>query len=65
MPKLKTKKSFLKRIKITAKNKIMRRHQLGSGHLKRNKSKGALNQQIKGFEYFKGESKTLRKSIGL
>lgn len=62
---MKTKKSILKRIKITSKDKILRRHQFGAGHLKRNKTKGALNRQKKTVEFFKGESKRLRKVIGL
>lgn len=65
MPKQKTKKSLLKRIKITSTGKILRRHQLGAGHLKRNKSKGALERQKKTTELFKGESRRLRKVIGL
>ena len=65
MPKQKTKKSILKRIKITSKGKILRRHQLGAGHLKRNKSKGALEHQKKTAEYFKGESKRFRKVLGI
>ncbi|MDD5147303.1 MAG: 50S ribosomal protein L35 [Candidatus Daviesbacteria bacterium] len=65
MPKQKTNKSIFKRIKITSTGKILRRHQLGAGHLKRNKSKGALNRQKKTSEYFKGEGKHLRKIIGL
>lgn len=65
MSKMKTKKSFLKRLKITANGKILRRHQLGAGHLKSHKSKGALNKQKKSAEFFKGESRSLRKVIGL
>lgn len=65
MPKQKTKKTFLKRVKITSKGKILRKHQLGAGHLKRKKTKGALERQGKTAEYFKGESKRLRKVIGL
>lgn len=65
MPKMKTRKSILKRIKITSKGKLLRRHQLGVGHLKSNKSKGALNRQKKNSEYFEGEAKSLRKLIGL
>lgn len=65
VPKQKTKKSVFKRIKITSTGKLLRRHQLGSGHLKRKKSKGALNRQKKTSEYFKGEAKKLRKIIGL
>lgn len=65
MPKQKTNKSVLKRVKITSTGKILRRHQLGAGHLKRKKSKGALNQQKKTATFFKGECKHLRKIIGL
>lgn len=65
MPKQKTNKSLLKRIKITSKGKVLRKHQLGSGHLKRHKSKGALNRQKKTSEFFEGELKRLRKVIGL
>lgn len=64
MPKQKTKKSILKRVKITSKGKILRRHQLGAGHLKRNKSKSALERQRKTSEYFKGESKRFKDMIG-
>lgn len=62
---MKTKKSILKRLKITARGKILRRHQLGAGHLKRKKTKGALNRQKKTSEYFKGEARKLKKMIGL
>ena len=62
---MKTKKSILKRLKITARSKILRRHQLGAGHLKRKKTKGALERQKKTSIYFKGEAKRLKKVIGL
>lgn len=65
MSKQKTKKSLLKRVKITSRGKILRRHQLGAGHLKRKKSKGALERQQKTSIYFKGEARRLRKVIGL
>ena len=65
MPKQKTKKSILKRVKITSTGKILRRHQLGAGHLKRHKSKGALEGQKKTMEYFKSESKKFRKVLGI
>lgn len=65
MPKQKTNKSVLKRVKITSTGKLLRRHQLGSGHLKRHKSKGALNRQKKTSIFFKGEGRHLRKIIGL
>jgi len=65
MPKQKTNKSILKRLKITSKGKLLRRHQLGSGHLKRKKSKGALERQKKTSVYFKADAKKLRKVLGL
>ncbi|MBU1031764.1 50S ribosomal protein L35 [Patescibacteria group bacterium] len=65
MSKQKTKKSVFKRIKITSTGKILRKHQLGSGHLKRKKSKSALNRQKKTSEFFKGETRRLRRVIGL
>lgn len=65
MPKMKTNKTILKRLKITSKGKLLRRHQLGAGHLKRNKTKGALKRQKKTFEFFKGEARKLKKVIGL
>lgn len=64
MPKQKTKKSILKRVKITSKGKILRRHQLGAGHLKRNKSKNAKDRQRKTSVYFKGESKKFKNILG-
>lgn len=65
MPKQKTNKTILKRVKITSKGRIFRRHQLASGHLKRNKTKGALEAHKKTIEYFKGESKRFRKILGI
>lgn len=65
MPKQKTKKSILKRVKITSKGKLLRRHQLGAGHLKRHKSKGALERHGKTYEFFKGEARKFRKVLGL
>ncbi|MEK9178516.1 MAG: 50S ribosomal protein L35 [Patescibacteria group bacterium] len=65
MPKQKTNKSVFKRIKITSTGKILRKHQFGSGHLKRKKGKGALNRQKKTSQFFKGEARALRKIIGL
>ena len=65
MAKMKTNKTIMKRVKITAKGKILRRHQLGAGHLKRKKSKGALRSHGKTFQYFKGEAKKLKKILGV
>ncbi|OGE19975.1 hypothetical protein A3A14_02670 [Candidatus Daviesbacteria bacterium RIFCSPLOWO2_01_FULL_43_38] len=44
MPKVKTKKILSKKIKVTGTGKIMRSHQLRSGHLRRHKSKQALRR---------------------
>ncbi len=65
MPKQKTNKSVMKRIKITSGGKILRKHQFGSGHLKRHKSKNALNSQKKTIVFFRGEANKLRRLIGL
>jgi len=65
MSKQKTKKSIFKRVKITSTGKILRRHQLGAGHLKRNKSKGALERQRKTSQLSKGEGRDLRKVLGI
>lgn len=64
MSKQKTKKSILKRVKVTSSGKILRRHQLGAGHLKRHKSNTALNRQKKTFEFFTGESKNFKDILG-
>jgi large subunit ribosomal protein L35 len=42
--KVKTNKTLLKKIKITGTGKILRSHQLRSGHLKQNKSKSAIRR---------------------
>lgn len=47
MPKQRTNKTVEKRMKITASGKMLRRHQMGTSHLKRKKSKGAINRQKK------------------
>lgn len=65
MPKQKSKKSFSKRVKLTSTGKILRRHQLGGGHLKRKKSGTALNRQKKTATYFLGATRGLKKILGL
>ena len=65
MPKQKTRKSIAKRIKVTSKGKLLRRHQLSGGHLKRKKSKGALNRQKKTFQLANAEGKKYAKLIGI
>lgn len=63
--KQKNKKSLSKRVKITSSGKVLRRHQLGSGHLRRNKSKQALNRHKKTMVFFKGETRKIIKMLGL
>ena len=65
MQKQKTNKSILKRFKITSKGKLLRRHQLGAGHLKRNKTKGALERHKKTSVLFAAEAKKYRKVLGI
>ena len=65
MSKMKTNKSLQKRIKITTNGKILRRHQFGAGHLKRNKSKGALNRAKKTKTFAKGEVRNIRRMMGI
>lgn len=63
--KPKTKKSLLKRIKITGTGKIMRSHQLRSGHLRRNKSKGALRRHAEPILFSKTSLKAIKRMLGL
>lgn len=65
MPKFKTRKSILKRIKITATGKLLRRHQLAAGTHRRKKSKGALGRHKKLMTFSKTETKTLRRALGI
>lgn len=63
--KLKTKKALLKRVKITGTGKIMRSHQLRSGHLRRNKSKSALRKHAVPVEFNKTAVKAARRMLGI
>ena len=65
MRKMKTRKALTKRIKITSTGKILRRHQLGAGHLKRKKSKGALRRAKKITTFAKGDEKRLKQMLGM
>ena len=62
--KQKTNKAIQKRIKITSGGKLMRRHQLSGGHLKRNKSKGALERAKNPLMFFKSDEKKYKRLIG-
>ncbi|KKS14248.1 hypothetical protein A2617_00960 [Candidatus Daviesbacteria bacterium RIFOXYD1_FULL_41_10] len=65
MPKLKTKKALFKRIKITGSGKILRSHQLRSGHLRRHKSKQALRRHARPQVLHKSLTKTFKKLLGI
>ena len=61
----KTKKALLKRIKITGTGKIMRSHQLRSGHLRRTKSKSALRRHAVPVEFDKTQLKAIKRMLGI
>jgi large subunit ribosomal protein L35 len=63
--KHKTKKALLKRIKITGTGKIMRSHQLRSGHLRRNKSKRALRRHAEPIALHKTLVKSAKRMLGI
>lgn len=62
--KVKTKKALLKRIKISGSGKIIRSHQLRSGHLRRHKSKSALRRHRVPVQIDKSLEKTIKRMIG-
>jgi large subunit ribosomal protein L35 len=63
--KHKTKKALIKRVKITGTGKIMRSHQLRSGHLRRRKSKSALRRAAEPVEFHKTQVKAVKRMLGL
>lgn len=63
--KHKTKKSLLKRVKITGTGKIMRSHQLRSGHLRRNKSKKVLRKHAVPIELDASAVKAAKRMLGI
>ena len=65
MNKMKVRKAAVKRIKVTSNGKLLKRHQFAAGHLKRKKTKGALNRQKKLTSIFKGEAKAIRRGWGI
>jgi large subunit ribosomal protein L35 len=64
MPKLKTNKSLIKKVKITGTGKIMRSHQLRSGHLRRHKSKSTLRRHAVPMRVDKTLEKTMKRMLG-
>lgn len=65
MGKMKVSKTVEKRIHITASGKILRRHQLASGHLKSNKSKNALNRAKKTNIFSSGDLRSIKRLLGV
>jgi large subunit ribosomal protein L35 len=65
MPKIKTKKSLVKKIKITKSGKIMRSHQLRSGHLRRNKSKRSLRRHAVPIRMSSTMEKKMKRLLGV
>jgi len=63
--KRKTKKALMKRVKITGTGKIMRSHQLRSGHLRRNKSKKTLRTHAVPIEMHSTAAKAVRRMLGI
>lgn len=63
--KHKTKKALMKRVKITGTGKVMRSHQLRSGHLRRNKSKSALRRHAEPIVYAKSGLKAVKRLLGI
>lgn len=62
--KVKTKKVLLKKIKITGSGKIIRSHQLRSGHLRRHKSKQALRRHAVPILMSKTVEKSMKRLLG-
>ncbi len=63
--KHKTKKALFKRIKITGTGKIMRSHQLRSGHLRRHKNKSTLRRHAVPIEMSKTMVKSVKRMLNL
>lgn len=64
MPKIRTKKTLAKKIKITGTGKLTRSHQLRSGHLRQNKSKRALRKHHEPMVINKTVLKTMNRLLG-
>ncbi|EKD90645.1 MAG: hypothetical protein ACD_30C00112G0086 [uncultured bacterium] len=63
--KQKTHKSLIKRIKITGTGKVMRSHQLRSGHLRRHKSKSALRRHARPVLVSKTQLRSVKRLLGI
>lgn len=63
MPKLKTKKSVAKRIRITKTGKILRRHQLAKGHLRSKKPKKKTHEYKRLKEVSRAHRRKIKKLL--
>jgi len=63
--KMKTKKILSKKVKISGSGKILRSHQLRSGHLRRKKSKSALRRHAVPIIINKSITKSIKRMLGL
>lgn len=63
--KIKTKKALYKRVKVTGTGKILRSHQLRSGHLRRKKSKTALRRAARPIVLDKSMTKSVKRLLGV
>ncbi len=64
MPKVRTKKTLAKKVKITGTGKMIRSHQFRSGHLRQNKSKRTLRKHHEPMVMHKTILKTMRVLLG-
>lgn len=55
----------MKRVKITGTGKILRSHQLRSGHKRSNKSKGALRRAAVPIVFHKTQTKAIKSMLGM
>ncbi|MFA5933283.1 MAG: 50S ribosomal protein L35 [Microgenomates group bacterium] len=62
--KVKTKKTLAKKVKITGTGKMMRSHQLRSGHLRQNKTKQSLRRHKEPMAMHKSVLKTMNRLLG-
>lgn len=64
MPKMKTRKSIAKRVKVTARGKVLK-HQSGSGHLKSRKTANQLRKMRKVQSLFKPFAEHAKRMLGM
>jgi large subunit ribosomal protein L35 len=64
MPKVKTRKSIAKRVKVTARGKLLR-HRPGAGHLKSRKSPRRLRKLREEVELFPAFAKQAKRLLGM